>query len=138
MPRDNGGGATFLAKVSGTDICSGQVIEKMIGLAVSSSYSTLRPGETPPQKLEAAPELSIYPNPVDDQLMVRLQTTPEAGGLVGTGKAQLYNGQGLLVRELTITGTSFVLPTANLPAGAYYLVVNQNGHARRQHIEVQH
>jgi pimeloyl-ACP methyl ester carboxylesterase len=76
---------------------------------------------------------AAYPNPADDVLTL---ATPETREATATRTAVLYNGQGREVRR-THAGEAR-LATAGLPAGLYYLMVEQNGQVTRSQIRVQH
>ena len=86
----------------------------------------------PAQQLGAP---AAYPNPADAVLNLAAPETPEAAATPRT--AVLYNAQGREMRR-TSAPTAAQLPTADLPAGLYYLVVEQQGRVSRHQIRVQH
>ena len=61
---------------------------------------------------------------------------PETAGASGPRTAVLYGAQGREVRRARAGESQ--LPTADLPSGLYYLVVEQNGRLTRSQIRVQH
>lgn len=77
---------------------------------------------------------AAYPNPADAVLNLATPETTEATAAPRT--AVLYNGQGREVRRTR--KDEALLPTADLPAGLYYLLVEQGGHLTRSQIRVQH
>lgn len=81
------------------------------------------------------PAPAAYPNPADAILNLAAPETIETAATPRT--AVLYNAQGREVRRSS-TATATQLPTADLPSGLYYLMVEQNGHVTRSQIRVQH
>lgn len=86
------------------------------------------------QPRAAAP--AAYPNPADAVLHLAAPET-EAAGTPAARTAVLYNAQGREVRRSSARQAT-ELPTADLPAGLYYLVVEQPGRLSRSQIRVQH
>ena len=80
---------------------------------------------------KAAP--AAYPNPADAVLHL---AAPEASDAAGPRTAVLYSAQGREVRHSRPGEAQ--LPTADLPTGLYYLVVEQDGRLTRSQIRVQH
>lgn len=81
-----------------------------------------------------SPPAVAYPNPADAVLNV---AAPGAGPGTTSRTASLYNAQGREVRR-TSASQATQLPTADLPAGLYYLLLAQPGHVTRYQIRVQH
>ena len=87
------------------------------------------------QRPLAPAKAAAYPNPADAVLHLAVPETAEATGAPRT--AVLYNAQGREVRR-TRRPTDEQLPTADLPEGIYYLMVEQLGKVTRSQIQVQH
>ena len=104
------------------------------GLVVQIS-NNCSPARSAPTGAAPGKHLSIYPNPANGQLQVRLESGEP---LTGVG-LRLYNGQGRLVREQTAAGAFCTFATADLPPGMYYLVAaTPTGQVLRQHLEIKH
>lgn len=118
----NAGQITISA--TGTDVCTGAPITAL-SATVTITTGGLRPAAAP----------AAYPNPADAVLNLATPETAEATAAPRT--AVLYNAQGREVRRNS-PAKAAELPTADLPAGLYYLLVEQGGHVSRSQIRVQH
>jgi hypothetical protein len=63
----------------------------------------------------------VYPNPVTEGLNIQVSGV-EAGSVV-----KMYNQNGMLVKTVLVKGTSEAIPVRGLPAGLYYLQINNRG-----------
>ena len=72
------------------------------------------------QALEAA---TLYPNPFQGQLNIRLSETAAAA----SATLLLYNSMGALVRSNTLTEANTLLDVSQLPAGIYIYRLSQHG-----------
>ncbi len=123
--------------VSALDRCSGQTRSQTVELTVDRNYNPQLVGNKP--AVATGNRLTLFPNPADNRLTLHL--APEKNGpnlSLDQALVHLYNSQGGLINEQRISGSDFALDTSNLPAGIYYVVVDQAGHAYRQHVEVRH
>ena len=107
--------------LTATNVCTGQR---------QSTSITVPVVDCPPPPAPPA----AYPNPADAMLNLAAPEGPAA--TAGPRTAVLYNAQGLEVCR-TRNGAS-QLPTADLPEGLYYLLVEQRGHVTRSQIQVKH
>lgn len=80
----------------------------------------LQPRPLSTENLRLAAELEVAPNPVQDQLNLRV-----SGNERGNYTARVFDvaGKQWLERELTLTGGEdrFAIPAYDLPQGLYYL-----------------
>ncbi len=86
--------------------------------------------------MATAPEniLSVYPNPADDNMMIRLEGKDRQAAFL-----QLNNLTGETVFSAFHTRGSMQIPTGNLPAGMYFLkVVPGQGNIQVKKVVVQH
>ncbi|MEO1518885.1 MAG: M4 family metallopeptidase [Bacteroidota bacterium] len=63
-------------------------------------------------------QLRLFPNPADDQVNLRFGEAPK-----GVYQLTLYDWQGRLLWQSTASGTDALIPTANLPSGAFVLQI---------------
>jgi fibronectin type 3 domain-containing protein/regulation of enolase protein 1 (concanavalin A-like superfamily) len=63
----------------------------------------------------------VYPNPVTEEWNIHVSGV-EAGSVV-----KMYNQNGAVVKTLLVTGTSEAIPVRGLPAGMYFLQINNRG-----------
>lgn len=120
---NNAGQITITA--TGTDACTGAA------LTATSTIVTITTGGLRPAPAKPA----AYPNPADAVLHLAAPEPTEAAVTART--AVLYNAQGREVRRSSARQAT-QLPTADLPTGLYYLVVEQDGRVSRSQIRVQH
>jgi len=69
---------------------------------------------------DASPKVSLFPNPVRDNLNVQLT------GFAGASTLKMYSATGTLVRSQTMTGNTGIISFKDLPAGVYFVQI-QNG-----------
>ena len=129
IAEESGTGATLVptragnvvVTMTGTNLCTGQRQAHSVTVPVTNCLSE-------------GQRLAAYPNPADDVLHL---AAPEASAAPGPRTAVLYNTHGREVGR-TAAPQAAQLPTAGLPEGLYYLLVEQGGHVTRSQIRVQH
>ena len=87
--------------------------------------------------MQRAALLQTYPNPVDGSVTVVVPALENESMARSSAHAVLYNHQGQAVRQAS-GAAGLNIGTADLPAGLYNLVVEQEGKVLRKHIEVKH
>ena len=121
---------THTIRVSAQGICPvGALTATLTRTENFSPSCPQRPAGRSPEPLPAA-----YPNPADAVLNL---AAPEATEAPAPRTAVLYNAQGREVRR-SAAAAATQLPTADLPDGLYYLLVEQEGHLTRHQIRVRH
>ena len=123
--RANNAGQITITATGGINACTGAVLPETSTI-VTITTGGLRPAES---------QSAAYPNPADAVLNLAAPEPTEAAVTART--AVLYNAQGREVRRSSAR-QAMQLPTADLPTGLYYLVVEQDGRVSRSQIRVQH
>jgi hypothetical protein len=67
-------------------------------------------------------QLSVYPNPMQDEATVILPASPKPSTLV------MYTLTGQIVRQLPVTQNEILLSRDDLPHGMYFIALLQDGH----------
>lgn len=65
------------------------------------------------------PEISLYPNPVNDQLKIEIQ-----GSVMGSITLSVYNPQGMIIDQEIISSETTIVSTSHLPAGIYFIRIS--------------
>ncbi len=113
----NGEDAVFMAsEVTETTTCSDVLVPNAMGL---TSISFLQKG------------ITVYPNPVSDQLHVKFETQP-----VQPMQMSLYKLDGRMVKAATIQKLDNAIELADLPEGMYLLVLESKESMFRQKVIV--
>ena len=134
-----GSAGTMRVTASATNQCGGQPLTASATTTVVEVFRgqyayepcPARQGRPAPKR-PAQP--AAYPNPADGYLTL---AAPEAAAGPGPRTAVLYNAQGREVRRAR-QPQGAQLPTADLPSGLYYLLVEHGGQVMRSQIRVQH
>lgn len=83
-----------------------------IGRSVTDDYKTVNTG--------ALPKVSLFPNPVKDNLNIQLS------GFTGAIMLKVYDATGTLLRSQRMTGNTGIISLKGLAAGVYYVQI-ENG-----------
>ncbi|MCD6063286.1 MAG: Secretion system C-terminal sorting domain [Flavipsychrobacter sp.] len=75
--------------------------------------------------------ISIYPNPVSDQLFVNLP-------LAGDATVTLHNAIGHEAKHILADGSPVSIDVSELPAGLYHISISQNGERMTDKILIEH
>ncbi|MEO1653164.1 MAG: T9SS type A sorting domain-containing protein, partial [Bacteroidota bacterium] len=98
---------------------------KIIDLQGRTRFSAVK------EVLVAGSLISIYPNPVSDQLFIRSQT----GEL---NRVEIRNAQGVLVLKRDIRGNQLAVTLSDLPVGMYWVRVQGKDNFQMKKIIIQH